>query len=52
VSKNEFFDFIIKDVSDETMEQIALLMKSRIGLNLDMLFYGEKAGGRDTDNRT
>lgn len=38
VSKDLFFDFIIKDVSDAEMDHIKLLTKSRVGLHLYELF--------------
>lgn len=38
VSKDQFFDFFIKDVSDQEFERIKLLTKSRIGLHSDLLF--------------
>lgn len=43
VHKRQFFDFIIKDVDDAKIEQIKLLMGSRIGLNLEMLYSDKKA---------
>ena len=38
VSKNQFFDFFIKNVSDEEAERVKLLTQSRIGLSIDLLF--------------
>jgi len=37
-SKNQFFDFFIKNVDDAEMSRIMLLMQSRIGLNVETLF--------------
>lgn len=36
--KDRFFDFFIKNVDDAELERIKLLIQSRIGLNLDLLF--------------
>lgn len=38
VHKNQFFDFFIKNVTDEEAERIKMLTKSRVGLGLDQLF--------------
>ncbi len=38
VSKKQFFDFFIKDVTDEEAGRIKLLTQSRIGLNDELLF--------------
>lgn len=38
ISENKFFDFIVKNISDEKLDNIRMLMKSRVGLNLEELF--------------
>lgn len=38
VSKNQFFDFFIKNINDSEADRIKLLTQSRIGLNIDQLF--------------
>lgn len=43
VSKNQFFDFFIKNVDDSDAARIKLLTESRIGLNIDRLFSDESS---------
>lgn len=44
VSKDKFFDFFIKNIDDNELEQIKLLIKSKLSLNSDLLF--SLSGGR------
>lgn len=44
-SKNQFFDFFIKNVDDEAAHQINMLLQSRISLSAGQLFAGVGENG-------
>lgn len=42
INNNKFFDFFIKNVSDDEAERIKLITLSRLALNIDLLFPGTR----------